>query len=90
MTTRRWMIIAVILGLILAGYDLKRRHDRFLTLARTHAVMGQAWLRPSARRQSTTHATLMVHHHANLEAKYLLAARYPWFRVAPDPPPPRP
>jgi hypothetical protein len=96
MTMRRWMIIVVIVGLIMAGNHLKRRHDRFLTLARNHANSGLSWFRYRDQLQEGVssydqrfRASLMVYYHANLEAKYLQAARYPWFHVDPDPPEPK-
>jgi hypothetical protein len=84
------MVTVAIVGLIMGGYHLKRRNDRFPALARNHARMVRSWLGLKAQRQSAARASPMVYYRANLEARYLLAARYPWFHVDPDQPPPSP
>ena len=38
MTTRRWMVVVAVIGLLVGGgVRLKRRRDYFLSLARSHA-----------------------------------------------------
>jgi hypothetical protein len=43
MTTRRWMIVVAVVGVLtggcIGGYRLKRRHDHFLDRARHHALL---------------------------------------------------
>ena len=94
---RRWLILMVIVGLIMAIYDLKKRHDRFRSIARNHAILKDHWHRyreqlsdDASRYEQRFLSSLMVFYHANAEAKYLRAARYPWFHVDPDGPPPTP
>jgi hypothetical protein len=36
MTTRRWMIVVMVVGLVMGGIRLKRRHDDFLYRAQRH------------------------------------------------------
>jgi hypothetical protein len=56
MTTRRWMIAAAIVGLLMGGciggYRLKRWHEHFLDRARYHASMEMAhWKSEYAHRE---------------------------------------
>ena len=81
--------------IIIAGYHLKREQEYFLAAARSHANIGRSWSsyleqwpKDVISHDLRNHASLMVYYHASLEAKYLQAARHPWFHVEPDPPKP--
>jgi hypothetical protein len=45
MTTRKWMVIVVIIGLVMGGIQIMRRRGHLLVLARQHAQMEAAFKR---------------------------------------------
>ena len=92
MTTRRWMIVVAVVGLLLGGivgvYRLRQRHDALVYRVWWHRTI-VATLKARGRASPNDPATprLLVYHES-LAHKYQHAARYPWLPVEPDPPEP--
>jgi hypothetical protein len=96
MTTRRWMLAVLVVGLLCL---LEHRRREFESLAAYH---GSKVIRIVVRYQSTDGTWYWKHRgtfltraqveeadwHAALAERYGHAARYPWLPVEPDPPPP--
>ena len=102
MTTRRWIIAVAIVGLVLGS--ILHRRQQFLNLAEYRRSRSTGVHRVVAMRRSDrvcvvyrrdargrTLSPLEIRKHpwqVELSAKYLRAARYPWFLAGPDPPEP--
>ena len=86
MTTRRWMIIMVVIALHLEVAMTLRRAVYFHQKAVEHEL-GEKALRtiPIPRYDPLWRR---VDYHAHLKEKYRRAARSPWLSVEPDPPEP--
>ena len=101
MTTRRWMIAAAVVAVMLApdiAAILFRRHLALRQRAAYHekieklatATVGEHALAarwPNAAAQVRANAAIRDRH-ARLKEKYWRAARYPWLPVEADPPEP--
>ena len=91
MTTRRWLIAVLVLGLgmgaMVGGVRLKRRRDSFLARARFHAQT-EAACREAGRPAPDPSDWPIIEYDAAMARKYRRAARYPWLPVEPDPPDP--
>jgi hypothetical protein len=93
MTTRQWMIVVAVVGLLLGGsakvHRLRRRQSEFIDRARWHGGFVYNW--NSRWRPTPSEATSRwIAYHAEMARKYEHAAKYPWLPVAPDPPDPPP
>jgi hypothetical protein len=90
MTTRRWMVVVVVVGLLMGGVRLKRRHDDSVGRARFHNEMAATWIaRGIGAAADDPIPQRLIVYHGLLARKYWYAARYPWLPVEPDPPMPR-
>ncbi len=91
MTTRRWMVVVALVGLLMGGaiggIRLKQRHDYFLSWARYHSAF-EGYRRNVAQHDHDPVLARMIDHNAMMARKYREAARYPWLPVEPDPPEP--
>jgi hypothetical protein len=91
MTTRQWMAVVAVVGLLLGGsieiQRLRRRQSDFSDLARWHSGFLFDW---NARwRTDASEATARkIAYHVSLARKYEHAALHPWLPVEPDPPAP--
>jgi hypothetical protein len=86
MTTRRWMIIMVIIALLLEVEVTLRRAVYFHQKAVENELSEKA-LRIIPM-QGHDPLWRRVDYHAHLKEKYRRAARSPWLSVEPDPPEP--
>jgi hypothetical protein len=95
-TVRRMMIAVVVLGVALKGVTwLRRRSLEFEARAQYHSAR-KVWEFASGK-DGVCHqrndfgeevSAEEDRWHYTLEQKYLIAARYPWLPVEPDPPEP--
>jgi hypothetical protein len=95
MTTRRWMIVIAVAGVMMAGIvhvRLKLRQRDFLALTTAHAqkVVAIADRKGDLSRQQRESDRLAhsIDYHTSLVHKYEHAALHPWLPVEPDPPEP--
>jgi hypothetical protein len=93
MTTRQWMIVVAVVGLLLGGaaevHRLRRRQSEFIDRAQWHGGFVSEW--NSGWRPTPSEAkSRWIAYHAELARKYEHAAQYPWLSIEPDPltPPP--
>jgi hypothetical protein len=91
MTTRRWMIAVSVVGLVMGGIvggvRLKRRHDYYLSRAQHHNTMVEIYIRKGVETLDPRYQRLLFYH-GTVARKYWHAASYPWLPVEPDPPMP--
>jgi hypothetical protein len=91
MTTRRWMVVVAIVGLLLAAFVMVRRSFEYRRIARAHLDMYAKlyeWNPPGDRRRWAAWQRRRATYHLGLHLKYLAATRHPWLPVEPDPPEP--
>ena len=94
MTTRRWMIVVVVVGLVMVVVRLNRRHRSFRDRAAEYALMerGYRGLALGAPRADWLQEAALYEgyaaYYAEMSRKYRHAARFPWLHVEPDPPRP--
>jgi hypothetical protein len=97
--TIRWMLLAVAgAGIVLgASVELRRRHDRFLRLAKHHEASSRiTWVRGIHTYSATNDlgedvmrwSSAKIEWHRRLGERYRRAASSPWLPVEPDPPEP--
>ena len=104
MTTRRWMVAVLIIGLLMGGvvggYRLRRRYDNFVFCIQSHGVVlsfcrekhDPFWREIVGRYHGPiSEAELLreIEYHEAMYRKYRHAALYPWLPVEPDPPEPK-
>ncbi len=98
LTVRGLMVVVAIIGLVIGiGVEGQRRRERYVRLARQHAIIREdlhkfLMIIPPADsvqffgdRQAIADR---VGYHGRMKMKYENAARHPWFPVEPDPPEP--
>jgi hypothetical protein len=88
MTTRRWMVFVVVVGLLMGGVQLKRRHDDLVGRAEFHNRMAATWIGRGVAALNDPILQRFIAYHGSLARKYWYAARYPWLPVEPEPPEP--
>ena len=99
MTTRRWMMVVVIVGLPLAAGDLWSRHRRYRSLAESfagyerhcQAVLSgdpkeMEWAKWSWNTDPEWNRRLLSYS-TRMRARFEYAAAHPWIWASPDPPP---
>ena len=99
MTTRRWMIVVVIVGLPLAAGDLWSRHRRYRSLAESFAgyerrckavLSGDPKEMERAKWSWDTDPEWnrrLLSYSTRMRARFEYAAAHPWISARPDPPP---
>jgi hypothetical protein len=87
MTTRRWMIAAAVVAVMLAPDIAAALFRRHLALRQRAAYHEEIEKLAKAAAQVRANAAIRDRH-ARLKEKYWRAARYPWLPVEPDPPEP--
>src|SRR3954447_23215955 len=94
MTTRRWMIVVAVVGMLIGGaiggVRLKRRRDDFAGRAQHHAsaeAVFRSWAKTSLARSRHILASISrsLAYHADMARQYERAAHHPWLSVEPDP-----
>jgi hypothetical protein len=98
-TTRRWMIIVVIVGLSLAAGNLWSRHRRYSALAqsfagyerRCRAILSgdpieMEWARWSWDTNPEWNRRFLSYS-TRMRARFEYSAAHPWVSARPDPPP---
>jgi hypothetical protein len=102
MTTRRWMVVVVIVAVVLGAGMLIQRSRSYASLASVHAESEKECWRivqafegsrfdPVIWREALVHvrrSRRLFPYHAALRRKYELASRRPWLPVEADPPEP--
>jgi hypothetical protein len=88
MTTRRWMVVVAVVGLLMGGVQLRRRHDDLVGRAQWHSRAVATWNARRAAAANDPIAPRLITYHESLASKYWYATRYPWLPVEPDPPEP--
>lgn len=98
LTVRGLMIVVAVVGLVIGlGVEGERRRERYLSLARQHAIIREdlhkflVIVSPTDSVQFFGDRRAIadrVGYHGRLKAKYEAAARFPWLPVEPDPPEP--
>ena len=94
-TVRRMMVAVAVVALIQAGENLRRRSRDYAARADNYAVEltlgGASEPRPAITAEeilSERRNAERLRYCSAMEQKYRNAARRPWLRVEPDPPPP--
>jgi hypothetical protein len=92
------MVVVAIVGLVIGlGVEGARRRDRYLQLARQHAIIREDLHRFLVIVPPTDSVQFFgdrraiaerIGYHGRLKMKYEQAARFPWFPIEPDPPEP--
>ena len=96
MTTRRWMLLVMVVALAFGTFASVRRRTHLLSIAEHHERIVRemrstvAWrLTPDGRYvKEEWWDPLRVGYHEDLARKYARAAAFPWLSVEPDPPTP--
>jgi hypothetical protein len=89
MTTRRWMIVVMMIGVALGGVEWLRRRRAFaLEMASHHYSCFDNGMHPPYIIKDFRPLEKYVNYHLDLEFKWSAAARHPWLPVEPDPPEP--
>jgi hypothetical protein len=103
MTTRRWLFVVAVFGLILFGVMTASRSAYRFMIADMHAQQADAYerdmlaLKHGLNRKSMSpeltdkwiaYGEAQTAYHASLREKYLKGGRRAWEALAPDPPPP--
>lgn len=102
MTTRRWMIVMVLIGPAFTAWaEIERRRTRFQKLADAHhdsviglgvgfgppSGLGLISMAPNGR-PLTERERELDYWHLKLHLRYAEASRHPWKSIPPDPPEP--
>ena len=97
MTTRRWMVVVAVVGLVMGaivgGVRLKQRKDRLLSRMRYHVQCKRYWCSDEAvvsHMWDWDRTSQLFAYHAAMARKYQDAASCPLLPIEPDPPEPPP
>jgi hypothetical protein len=97
MTTRRWMIVILMVALIFGAFSMAQRRAYFQDLAVSHWMvasrifLSRTWVPgPDGKMHLSPLPEKLKRrweYHDTMSSKYEHAAAHPWLLVEPDPPP---
>jgi hypothetical protein len=82
------MIVIASVAVVTAGFEWKRRSDRYRALAEYHAQKS-ASVAFSGKYEALKRLMARINYHRQMRDKYQRAVCFPWLSVEPDPPEPK-